>query len=109
LFIESFASNGLFLHTVQTNSGAQLTSYTTGTGASFLEAKVAGAWSWPLTSIYSQKSRMVELHLRAFMDWSLINYTQTTFPYLCLNSTIFVVGKPIKKTSTWKIQNEMER
>jgi len=36
---------------LQTGSGAHTASYTMGTRGSFLSSKVAGAWSWPLTSI----------------------------------------------------------
>jgi hypothetical protein len=39
------------LHNIQIGSGAHQTSYPLGTGDSFPEGKVAGAWSWPLTSI----------------------------------------------------------
>jgi hypothetical protein len=38
------------LHIIQTGSGAHPASYPMGTGGSFLGGKVAGVWSWPLTS-----------------------------------------------------------
>jgi hypothetical protein len=38
-------------HRFQTGSGAHPTSYPMGTRGSFPVDKVAGAWSWPLTSI----------------------------------------------------------
>jgi hypothetical protein len=39
------------LHSIQTSSGAHPASYPVGTRGSFSSRKVAGAWSWPLTSI----------------------------------------------------------
>jgi len=39
----------LFFH--QNGSGANPASHPMGTGGSFPGGKVAGAWSWPLTSI----------------------------------------------------------
>jgi hypothetical protein len=40
----------LILHVIQTGSEAHPTSYPMGTGDFFPGGKVAGAWSWPLTS-----------------------------------------------------------
>jgi hypothetical protein len=40
-----------FRHRVHTGSGAHPASYPMGTSSSFPGGKVAGAWSWPLTSI----------------------------------------------------------
>jgi len=40
-----------FCHHIQTNSGAHL-SYSVGTGVSFPRNKAAGAWIWPLLSIW---------------------------------------------------------
>jgi hypothetical protein len=45
------AGNFSLHHRVQNGSGAHSASYTMGTRGSFPGGKVAGAWSWPLTSI----------------------------------------------------------
>jgi hypothetical protein len=45
------AGNFSLHHRVQNGSGAHPTSYPMGTKGSFPGGKVAGAWSWPLTSI----------------------------------------------------------
>jgi hypothetical protein len=42
------------LHNIITGSGAHPTSYPMGTGGTIPGTEVAGAWSWSLTSIYSQ-------------------------------------------------------
>jgi hypothetical protein len=42
------------LHRVPTGPGAHITSYPMGAGGSFPWDKVVGAWSWPLTSVYSR-------------------------------------------------------
>jgi hypothetical protein len=42
----------LSIRNAQTGSGAHPVSYTMGTGGSFSEGKVEGAYSWPLTSIW---------------------------------------------------------
>jgi len=38
-------------HRIQTRCGTHTASYTMGNRGSFCGGKVAGAWSWPLTSI----------------------------------------------------------
>jgi hypothetical protein len=40
----------LFLHVVQTGSGAHTASYPLGAGGYFPGGKAAGPWSWPLPS-----------------------------------------------------------
>jgi hypothetical protein len=45
------AGNFSLHHCVQNGSGAHPASYTMGTRGSFPGGKVAGVWSWPLTSI----------------------------------------------------------
>jgi hypothetical protein len=45
------AGNFSFHHRVQNGSEAHPASYPVGTRGSFPGGKVAGAWSWPLTSI----------------------------------------------------------
>jgi hypothetical protein len=42
--------NFIFLHVVQTGSGAHRASYRMCTGGPFPGGKAVGAWSWPLTS-----------------------------------------------------------
>jgi hypothetical protein len=46
------AGNFSLHHRVQTGSGAHPASYPMGNRGSFPGSKAAGAWSWPLTSIY---------------------------------------------------------
>jgi hypothetical protein len=52
------AGNFSLHHRVQNGSGAYPPSYPMGTRSSFPGGKVAGAWSWPLTSIYCRDERM---------------------------------------------------
>jgi hypothetical protein len=58
---------GTFLprHRVQTSSGAHPASYPMGTRGTSTGSKVAGAWSWPLTSIYCRGFEYVELCLQS--------------------------------------------
>jgi len=56
---------GSILHRVQTGSGAHPTSYPRGTGSSFPGGKVAGTWSWPLTSFWCRSQECVELYLHS--------------------------------------------
>jgi hypothetical protein len=51
-------------HRVQTGSGAHPASYLVGTRGSFPGDKAAGAWSWPLTSIYCRGQEWVEVYLQ---------------------------------------------
>jgi len=44
---------------VQNGSGAHPASYPMGTGGSFLGGKAAGAWSWPLASIWCRGQECV--------------------------------------------------
>jgi hypothetical protein len=52
-------------HSVQNGSGAHPASYPMGTRGSFPGGKAAGAWSWPLTSIYCRGQECVELYLHS--------------------------------------------
>jgi hypothetical protein len=52
------AGNFSLHHRVQNSSGAHPASYPMGTRGSFFGGKTAGAWSWPLTSIYCRCQRM---------------------------------------------------
>jgi hypothetical protein len=58
---------------VQNGSGAHPASYPMGTRGSFPGGKAAGAWSWPLTSIYCRGQRIsgaiLPLPQYAFMAW----------------------------------------
>jgi len=45
-------------HRAQTGSGAHPASYPMGAGDCFPRGKAAGAWSWPLSSIYCRGQRM---------------------------------------------------
>jgi hypothetical protein len=59
------AGNFSLHHRVQNGCGAYLASYPMGTRGSFPGGKAAGAWSWPLTSIYCQGQECVELYLHS--------------------------------------------
>jgi hypothetical protein len=67
------AGNFSLHHRVQNGSGADPASYPVGTRGSFLGGKEAGAWSWPLTSIYCRGKRMSgalpPLSQYAFIAW----------------------------------------
>jgi hypothetical protein len=67
------AGNFSFHHRVQNCSGAHPASYPMVTMGSFPGGKVAGSWSWPLTSIYCRGQRMSgaihPLPPYAFMAW----------------------------------------
>jgi hypothetical protein len=52
-------------HRVQTGCGVYPASYPMGTRGSFPGGKAAGAWSWPLTSIYFRGQEHVELYLHS--------------------------------------------
>jgi hypothetical protein len=52
------AGNFSLHHRVQNGSGAHPASYSVGTMGSFPGSKAAGAWSWPVTSIYCRGRRM---------------------------------------------------
>jgi len=68
-------AGNFFLHyRVQKGSEAHPASYTVGTRGSIPGGKAAGAWNWPLTSIYFRGQECVELYLHsqcAFMAWCL--------------------------------------
>jgi hypothetical protein len=57
------AGNFSLHHRVQNVSGAHSASYQMGTSGSFPGGKVAGAWSWPLTSIWCRGQEWAELYL----------------------------------------------
>jgi hypothetical protein len=59
------AGNSSPHHRVQTGSGAHAASYPIGTRGSFSGEKAAGAWSWPLTSIYYRGQECVDLYLHS--------------------------------------------
>jgi hypothetical protein len=59
------AGNFSLHYRVQTGSGAHSASYRVGTRGSFPGSKVAGAWSWPLTSIQYRGQEYVELYLHS--------------------------------------------
>jgi hypothetical protein len=52
-------------HRVQTVSGSHPPSYPMGHRDSFPGGKAAGAWSWPLTSMWCRGQECVELHIRS--------------------------------------------
>jgi hypothetical protein len=64
-------------HRVQNGFGAHPASYSMGTRSSFPGCKAAGAWSWPLTSIYCRGQRMSgdipPLPQYAFMAWCSVS------------------------------------
>jgi hypothetical protein len=57
------AGNFSLGHSAQTGSQAHPSSYTMGSGGSFLGDEASGAWSWPLTSVWCRGQEYVELHL----------------------------------------------
>jgi hypothetical protein len=63
---------------VQNGSEAHPASYPVGTRGSFPGGKAAGAWSWPLTSIWCRGQRMSgaihPLPQYAFMAWCLVKH-----------------------------------
>jgi hypothetical protein len=69
---------------VQNGSGAHPASYPMGNRSSFPGGQVAGAWSWPLTSIYCRGQRMngaiPPLPQYAFMAWFSVKITGTPLP-----------------------------
>jgi hypothetical protein len=82
------AGNFSLHHCVQNGSGAHPASYPRATRGSFPGGEAAGAWSWPLTSIYCQDQRMSgaipPLPQYAFMAWCLFKRTQgQLYLYLC--------------------------
>jgi hypothetical protein len=80
---------------VQNGSGAHPASYSMGTRGSFPESKAAGAWSWPLTSIYCRGQRMsgviLPLPQYAFMVWCWVKKAQGQL-YLYLTFTHQIGG-----------------
>jgi hypothetical protein len=82
------AGNFSLHHRVQTGSGALPVSYTMGTRGSFPGDKAAGAWSWPLTSIYCRGQRMNgaihPLLQYAFMSWCSVEAQGQLYLYLLL-------------------------
>jgi hypothetical protein len=67
------AGNFSLHHRVQNGSGAHSASYPMGARGSFPGGNVAGAWSWPLTSVQCRRQRMSgavpALPQYAFMAW----------------------------------------
>jgi hypothetical protein len=61
--IPAKAGNFSLHHRVQTGSGAHPASYPMGTRGSFPGGKAAGAWIWPLTSIWCRGQECVEMYL----------------------------------------------
>jgi len=65
---------------VQTGSGAHQASYPRRTKGTFPEGKLAGAWSWPLTSISCWGQRMSgvipSLPQYALMAWCLVKHRE---------------------------------
>jgi len=59
------ARNFSLHHHIQNGSVAQPPLYPMGTWGSFPVGKVAGAWSWPLTSIQCQSEECIELYLHS--------------------------------------------
>jgi len=59
------ASNFSLHHSAQTGSGAHPASYPMETRGYFPGGKAAGAWSWPLTSIYNRGQRMSGANLHS--------------------------------------------
>jgi hypothetical protein len=59
------AGNFSLHHRVQTGSGAHPASYPMDTRGCFSGGNVAGAWSWPLTSIYCRVQECMESYLHS--------------------------------------------
>jgi len=83
---------------VQNGSGAQTASYPMGTGGSFSGGKAAGAWSWPLTSIYcrgqSMRGAIHPLPQYASMAWCLVKHWDNfTFFMLQVMSDVSFLNK----------------
>jgi hypothetical protein len=79
------AGNFSLHHRVQNGSGAHPASYPMGIRCSFPGGKAAGAWSWPLTSIWCRGQRMSRaipsLPQYTCMAWcSVLKSTGTTLP-----------------------------
>jgi hypothetical protein len=75
-------------HRVQNGSGAHPASYPMSTRSSFPGDKAAGAWSWPLTSIYCRGKECVELNLHApirlhiaLLSWEKHGENFTVLPF----------------------------
>jgi hypothetical protein len=79
------AGNFSLHHRVQNGSGAHPASYPMGTRGSFFGGKAAGAWNWPLTSIYCRGQRMrgaiPPLPQYAFMAWCLVKKHRDNFTF----------------------------
>jgi hypothetical protein len=82
------AGNFSLHHRLQNGSGAHPASYPMGTRGSFSGCKAAGAWSWPLTSIYCRGQRVrgaIPQHPQyAFIAWCLVKHSDNfnfTFTY----------------------------
>jgi hypothetical protein len=96
------AENFSLHHHVQTSSGNHPASYPVGTRGSFPGVKAAGAWSWPLISIYYRNQRMhgslPPFPNYVFMAWCLLkprdNLTLTVYIqflfYLCFFVSSFL-------------------
>jgi hypothetical protein len=75
------AGNFSLRHHVHTDSGAHPASYPMGIGVSSPGGKAAGAWGWPLASIYSRGQRMrgaiLSLPNYIFMAWCLVKHRES--------------------------------
>jgi hypothetical protein len=80
------ARNFSLHHCVQNGSGVHPASYPMGTRGSFPGSKAAGAWSWPLTSIWCQGQRMSgtipPLPQYAFIAWCSVKHRDNFLLYL---------------------------
>jgi hypothetical protein len=78
--ISSGAGNFSPHHRVQISSGTHPASYPMATRVSFLGGKVAGAWIWPLTSIYCRGQECVELYLHSpiTLSWRCAQLKEST-------------------------------
>jgi hypothetical protein len=86
------------------------TCYSLGTRDSFPEGKVAGAWTWPLTSIWCRGQECVELYFRSprkpsrcgaqLKDMDNFNFT---LPLRCVCVCVCVYIKVIFKYLLWDL------
>jgi hypothetical protein len=68
------AGNFSLHHRVQNGSGAPPTSYPRGTGGSFPGGKAAGAWTWPLTYIYTQSYKALSYNFTSPYGFMTTSY-----------------------------------
>jgi hypothetical protein len=102
------------LHSTQTGSGAHPAFYPMGVRGSFSRDRAAGAWSWPLTSIWywgQEWWNYTSTSPYVFMAWYLINWAQGIYlPMLQTSIKSYSTLKrelennvSRKKVSTWKV------